>query len=123
MLKKTCGKLSVYASHLELQGKRVRSVKMAAKRLAEFLNLDVEVVPFREKTPLIYVYYSNGGDDPVPLYCERQKIRCGRNLCGVKEHDVCAFFSSEESSLKKTDGERNYTAFLNLMVWFSSFIS
>ncbi|MGB9713505.1 MAG: hypothetical protein ACPLZC_00845 [Candidatus Bathyarchaeales archaeon] len=71
MLKKTCGKLSVYASHLELQGKRVRSVKMAAKRLAEFLNLDVEVVPFREKTPLIYVYYSNGGDDPVPLYCDK----------------------------------------------------
>ena len=71
MLRKSCGKLSVYASHLELQGKRVRSVKAAAKRLAELLNLDVEVVPFREKLPLIYVYYSNGGDESVPIYCDK----------------------------------------------------
>jgi hypothetical protein len=46
-------------------------VKAAVKRLAKFLNLDVEVVPFKEKSPLIYVYYSNGCDDPVPLYCDK----------------------------------------------------
>jgi hypothetical protein len=71
MLRKSCGKLSVYASSFELHGKRARSVKAAAKKLAEFLNMDLEVVPFREKTQLIYVYYNNGGDESVPIYCDK----------------------------------------------------
>jgi hypothetical protein len=71
MLSKNCGKLSVYASSFELQGRRVRSVKAATKKLAEHLNLDVEVVPFKEKTPLIYVYYNNGGEEAIPIYCDK----------------------------------------------------
>ncbi|MEM3672679.1 MAG: hypothetical protein QW468_00415 [Candidatus Bathyarchaeia archaeon] len=83
MLKKSCGKLLVYASHLELQGKRVDSVKAAARRAAESLNLDVEVVPFREKTPLIYVYYSNDSNDLVPLYCDRGEKSAVEEIYGV----------------------------------------
>lgn len=71
MLRKSGGKLSVYASSFELQGKRVRSVKAATKKLAELLNLDMEVVSFREKLPLIYVYYNNGDDESVPIYCDK----------------------------------------------------
>jgi hypothetical protein len=70
MLRKSCGKLSVYASSFELQGKRVESVKAAAERLAELLNMDLEVVPFKESFPLIYIYYNDGGQT-VPIYCEK----------------------------------------------------
>lgn len=65
------GKLLVYASNLKLSGKRLQSVSVAAEKIAELLKLPMEVVTFREEFSPIYVYYKNGDDEPVPIYCDK----------------------------------------------------
>lgn len=65
------GKLLVYASNLKLSGKRLQSVSVAAEKIAELLKLPMEVVTFREDFSPIYVYYKNGDDEPVPIYCDK----------------------------------------------------
>lgn len=67
------GKLMVYASGFVFREKRFNSVSAAAKRMAELLKLNFEVVPFREKTMPIYVFYKSGDSEPIPLYCSKDK--------------------------------------------------
>jgi hypothetical protein len=37
--------------------------------MARRLRLDFEVKTFKKKFAPIYVYYANGDDEPVPIYC------------------------------------------------------
>jgi hypothetical protein len=68
------GKLMVYASTGLPSGKRLQSVRTAAKETAERLNLDFEIVRFDRASSPIYVYYEeNDGDEPIPLYCDEGK--------------------------------------------------
>lgn len=71
MLDNHHGKLLVYASNLKLSGKRLQSVSGAAERIADLLKLPMEVVTFGEDFSPIYVYYKNGEDDPIPIYCNK----------------------------------------------------
>lgn len=64
----------VYASNGAPSRKRLESVKDAAKQTAQKLNLDFEVVRFDRATSPIYVYYEEGDDEPIPLYCDEGKI-------------------------------------------------
>jgi hypothetical protein len=74
MFKGNGGKLMVYASTGLPSGKRLQSVRTAAKVTAERLNLDFEIVRFDRASSPIYVYYEeNDGDEPIPLYCDEGK--------------------------------------------------
>jgi hypothetical protein len=75
MFKGNCGKLMVYASTGIPNGKRLESVRAAAKETAKRLNLDFEIVRLERASSPIYVYYEeSNGDEPIPLYCDEGKI-------------------------------------------------
>lgn len=71
MIKGKNVKLLVYASNLELGGQRLQSISTAAQKLGKLLRLPTQVVTFREEFNPIYVYYKNGDDSPIPLYCDK----------------------------------------------------
>lgn len=64
-------KLLVYASSITRSEKRFRSVSVAAEKIAKLLKLPMEVVTFGEEFSPIYVYYKNGNDEPIPIYCDK----------------------------------------------------
>jgi hypothetical protein len=65
----------VYASTGIPSGKRLESVRTAAKETAESLNLDFEIVSFDRASSPIYVYYEeSSGEEPIPLYCDEGKM-------------------------------------------------
>ncbi len=88
----------VYTSNLELSEKRLQSVSVAAEKIANLLKLPMEVVTFRGKFDPIYVYYKNGDDEPIPIYCDKgrktgiQKIyKALRNMIFVLSfHPKCS---------------------------------
>jgi hypothetical protein len=65
------GKLLVYASSGMSEGERLKSVSVAAEKMAKELRLDVEVVTFEEQFTPIYIYYKNAEEEPIPLYCDK----------------------------------------------------
>jgi len=69
MLENSNGKLLIYASNFAFREKRLKSVSMATEKMAKLLNLNFEVITFGEKITPIYVYYKNGDEEPIPLYC------------------------------------------------------
>jgi len=73
MFKTDSGKLMVYASTGVSPRRRLQSVKTAAETMAKQLNLDFEMVKQGTGTSPIYVYYENGNDEPIPLYCDEGK--------------------------------------------------
>jgi hypothetical protein len=81
MLEGSNGKLLIYASRFVSNEERLKSVSVAAEKMAASLNLSFEVVTFGEKIAPIYIYYKNGEEEPIPLYCDK-----GGN---VNVQDVC----------------------------------
>jgi hypothetical protein len=75
------GKLLLYASTGASERKRLDSVRRAAIETAERLHLGFELVPFRKSRGQIYVYYENGSDEPVPIYCDEGKRFDVENIC------------------------------------------
>ena len=73
MLRTESGKLMVCASNISAAKKRLNSVKTATEKMAKQLNLDFEMLPQQRGCAQIYVYYENGQDDPIPLYCDEGK--------------------------------------------------
>jgi hypothetical protein len=71
MLENSNGKLLIYASRFMSNKKRFKSVSMATEKMAVSLNLNFEVAIFGEKITPIYVYYKNGDEEPIPLYCDK----------------------------------------------------
>ena len=72
MLKNDYGKLMVYTTGMSSSRGRARSVKSAAEKAAELLNLDFEMISQNEGSN-IYVYYEYDGGEPIPLYCDGGK--------------------------------------------------
>jgi hypothetical protein len=73
MFKSDSGKLMVYASVEVSPRQRLLSVKTAAETMAKQLNMDFEVVKQINGVSPIYVYYENGDNEPIPLYCDEGK--------------------------------------------------
>ena len=73
-LENSNGKLLIYVSSFTSREKRLKSVSTAAMKMAKLLKLNFEVITFGEKIMQIYVYYKNGDDEPIPLYCDS----CGK---------------------------------------------
>jgi hypothetical protein len=82
MLENSNGKLLIYASRFMSNKKRLKSVSVATEKMATSLNLNFEIITFGEKITPIYVYYKNGDEEQIPLYCDKG----GK----VNIQDVCA---------------------------------
>jgi hypothetical protein len=73
MFKNDSGKLTLYASTEGSPRARLQSVRSAAETTAKQLNLNFEVVKQTQSASPIYVYYEQGDDEPIPLYCDEGK--------------------------------------------------
>jgi len=70
MIETPCtGKLLVYASNVVSHKRQLKFISDAARKMATLLKLNFEVVILREKFMPIYVFYKNGDDEPIPIYC------------------------------------------------------
>ena len=73
MFRNESGKLMVYASSTSSPRERLHSVRTAAEAMAKQLHLDFEMVKQAAGNAPIYVYYEQGNDEPIPLYCDEGK--------------------------------------------------
>jgi len=103
VFKSNPGKLLVYASTDVPRKKRLSSVRTATKETAKLLNLDFEVVRFRNGCSQIYVYYACGdGEEPIPLYCDDGKAGNLQDICATLRKMVFVLsFHPEHSALKQ----------------------
>jgi hypothetical protein len=102
MFKSNCGKLLVYASTVAPHKRRLHSVRTATERMAKLLNLDFEVVRFRKSFSQIYVYYENGDDEPIPIYCDEGKAYDLQEICATLRNMMFVLsFHPKHSALKQ----------------------
>jgi hypothetical protein len=102
MLANLNGKLLVYASTCESHGSRLRSVSAAAERMAKLLDLDVEVVTLEDDFGPIYVYYKNGDEEPIPIYCNKgEKSNLQEISSALKNMMFVLSFHPKHSALKR----------------------
>ena len=103
VFKSNSGKLLVYASTDVPRKKRLASVRTATEETAKLLNLDFEVVRFRNSCSQIYVYYACGdGGEPIPLYCDEGKAGDLQDICTTLRRMVFVLsFHPEHSALKQ----------------------
>ena len=73
MFKNDAGKLMVYAPTPASTTHRLNSVKAATEEMAKQLNIDFEIKKQSKGPSPIYVYYENGNEDPIPIYCDEGK--------------------------------------------------
>lgn len=45
-------------------------ISSAAEKMAKLLKMNVEVKTFRKRFTPIYVYYKEGEEEPIPIYCD-----------------------------------------------------
>jgi len=83
MLINSLGKLLIYAPTDTASKKRLKYVQKAAEETAKLLKLDLEVVKFRKSLSPIYVYYENGDEEPIPLYCDGGKKSDMEEICAT----------------------------------------
>jgi hypothetical protein len=105
LLKNNSGKLLVYASTGVPRKKRLASVRTATEETAKLLNLEFEMVRFRNSFSQIYVYYENGDDEPIPLYCDKGKAGDLQDICATLRKMVFVLsFHPKHSALKQVRG-------------------
>jgi hypothetical protein len=73
MYKNEAGKLTLYTSSNFSPRQRVQFVRTAAQEMAKHLNMGFEIVKQNDASAPIYVYYEDGDEEPVPLYCDEGK--------------------------------------------------
>jgi hypothetical protein len=107
MFKENFGKLMVYASTGVSSGKRLESVRTAAKETAKRLKLDFEIVRLDRASSPIYIYYEeNDGDEPIPLYCDEGKISGFEEISGkIRNMMFVLSFHPNHSVLKEMRSE------------------
>ncbi len=105
MFKNNFGKLLVYASTGASDRERLQSVRLATEKTAKLLNLEFGMVRFRKSFSQIYVYYENGYDEPIPLYCDKGKVGDLPEICATLRKMVFVLsFHPEHSALKQVRG-------------------
>jgi hypothetical protein len=70
MFDNTGGKLLVYASSFTSREKRLNPISNAAEKMAKLLKINMEIKTFRKRFTPIYVYYKEGEEEPIPIYCD-----------------------------------------------------
>ncbi|MEM4734059.1 MAG: hypothetical protein QXD70_05985 [Candidatus Bathyarchaeia archaeon] len=105
LLRNSFGKLLVYAPTDAASKKRLKFVQTAAEKTAKLLNLDLEVVKFRKSLSPIYVYYENGDEEPIPLYCDKGKTSDLQEICAtLRKMMFVLSFHPRHSALKHVRG-------------------
>ena len=105
MFKSNFGKLLVYASTGVPNKKRLQSVRTATEKTAKLLNLEFEMIRFRKTFSQIYVYYENGDDELIPLYCDNGKTGNLQDICTTLRKMVFVLsFHPKHSALKQVRG-------------------
>jgi hypothetical protein len=106
MLRNYSGKLMVYASNRVPHNRRLQSVRTAAEETARLLNLDFKMVKFKEQAAQIYVYYENGEDEPIPLYCDEGKRYDPEGICAnLRRMMFVLSFHPKHSALRRMRNE------------------
>ncbi|MCS7096042.1 MAG: hypothetical protein N3F10_03540 [Candidatus Bathyarchaeota archaeon] len=82
-MEKNRGRLMVYFSRPICGSRRFRTVSAAVEKTAKDLNLDVEFITLKGKNAPIYVYYQNGNEEPVPLYCDKNQNDSAERIYGA----------------------------------------
>ncbi len=106
MFKTNFGKLMIYASTGSPHKKRLQSVKTATEETARLLKMDFEMVNFKKRVSQIYVYYEDGIDEPIPIYCDEGK-QFGLNEISTKLRRMMFVlsFHPRHSTLKQMRSE------------------
>ena len=96
----------VYAATGAPHRKRLESVRTATQETARSLNLDFEIVKFKQNARQIYVYYENGEDEPVPIYCDEGKRYDPEGICAnLRRMMFVLSFHPKNSALKQMRSE------------------
>jgi hypothetical protein len=102
MFKNDSGKLLVYASTGAPHKKRLQSVRTATEETAKLLNLNFEMIRFRKSFSQIYVYYENGDDEPIPIYCDEGKAGDLQEICATLRNMMFVLsFHPKHSALRQ----------------------
>jgi hypothetical protein len=106
MFGNSSGKLLVCASSRVPQRNRLKSVSTAAQETARLLKLDFEMVKFKENARQIYVYYGNGEDEPIPIYCDEGKQNDPRSIgSNLRKMIFVLSFHPRNSALRRMRSE------------------
>lgn len=105
MLESCNGKLFVYASFASRR-KKLTPVKVAAEKIARHLRLSFEVKTFRKKFEPIYVYYKNGDEEPIPIYCVGDEQSSIEEICTALRNMMFVLsFHPKNSTLRQVRKE------------------
>ena len=103
-LKTDNGKLLLYASATTAPKQRLRSVKTATETMAKQLKMGFEVVP-QSRGSQIYVYYMQGTEEPVPIYCDEGKNGDLQEILGrLRNMMFVLSFHPKHTALKQVRG-------------------
>lgn len=92
----------IYASEEEAREKRLESIQIATKRTAQMLKMNFEFIKFKENYSKIFVYYDNGTDDPIPLYCDKGKKEKTQDICSsLRKMMFVLSFHPKHSALRR----------------------
>ncbi|MEM3735631.1 MAG: hypothetical protein QXH40_03435 [Candidatus Bathyarchaeia archaeon] len=92
----------VYVSNVGIHTERLKAVSAAVEKTARMLNLEVEIVPLKGANALIYIYYKDGVNEPVPLYCDKESENSTEKVCTTLRSMMFVLsFHPKYSALKK----------------------
>jgi hypothetical protein len=101
-LENSNGKLLVYTSNFVSSEERLKPVSVAAQKIAELLKLNFEVVIFGENLTPIYIYYKDGDEEPIPVYCNRGEKADAHKICAVLKNMLFVLsFHPRHSALRR----------------------
>lgn len=106
MLENCNGKLFVYASSFMSRGRRLEPVRVATERMAKRLKLGFEVRTFKKRFAPIYVYYTNGDDEPIPICCISEQQSNIDEICtSLRNMMFVLSFHPKHSALREIRSE------------------
>lgn len=92
----------IYASNFVSSEERLKPVSAAAQKMAELLKLNFEVVILGEKLAPIYVYYKDGDEEPIPIYCDKGETTSIEEICSALRNMMFVLsFHPRHSALKQ----------------------
>ncbi len=78
------------------------SVSAAIEKTAKMLGLGVEVVTVHKEFMPTYVYYADGLEEPVPIYCDKNEENSFQDICMTLRNMIFVLsFHPKYSALKQ----------------------
>ena len=71
----------VCSSNQESKNKKLEAIKLATRKTARLFNMNFESIQIKEDFSKVFVYYDNGTDEPIPLYCDKGKKERIQDIC------------------------------------------